>query len=112
MKGLFSILMSLLPFFIYASFPILTNVDTIVVDGKMYRYVGIDSLYKYPIENESLSEYRLRISKQGLVVSDLKQNQTQKNRKPITFWQIIGIIIIIWLILTIYVASVAINEIT
>ena len=40
----------------YASFPISTNVDTILVDGKMYRYVGIDSLYKYPIENESLSE--------------------------------------------------------
>ena len=49
---------------------------------------------------------------QGLVMSDLKQNQTQKNKKPITFWQIIGIIIIIWLILSIYVASVAINEIT
>ena len=110
MKSFISILMFLTSFYMYASFPISTNVDTIVVDGKMYRYVGIDSLYKYPIENESLSEYRLRISKQGLVVSDLNENQKLKNKKPITFWQIIGIIVIIWLILSIYVASVAINE--
>ena len=81
------------PLFLFASFPISHNVDTIVVNGKMYRSIGVDSLAKYPLEKESLSEYRVRLSKQGINGESLI-----KERKPITFWQILGILAIIWIV--------------
>ena len=95
------------PLFLLASFPISHNVDTIVIDGKMYRSIGVDSLAKYPLEKESLSEYRLRISKQGI-----KGENIIKERKPLTFWQILGIFAIIWLIANIVVALQAIEELS
>ena len=95
------------PLFLLASFPISHNVDTIVIDGKMYRSIGVDSLAKYPLEKESLSEYRLRISKQGINGENII-----KERKPITFWQILGIIAIIWLIANIVIAFQAIDELS
>ena len=81
------------PLFLFASFPTSYNVDTIVIDGKMYRSIGIDSLAKYPLEKESLSEYRIRLSKQGINGESLI-----KERKPLTFWQILGILAIIWIV--------------
>ena len=81
------------PLFLFASFPISHNVDTIVVNGKMYRSIGVDSLAKYPLEKESLSEYRIRLSKQGINGESLI-----KERKPLTFWQILGILAIIWIV--------------
>ena len=95
------------PLFLLASFPISHNVDTIVINGKMYRSIGIDSLAKYPLEKESLSEYRLRLSKQGINGENII-----KERKPITFWQILGIIAIIWLIANIVIAFQAIDELS
>ena len=80
------------PLFLFASFPISHNVDTIVVNGKMYRSIGVDSIAKYPLEKESLSEYRIRLSKQGINGESLI-----KERKPLTFWQILGILAIIWI---------------
>ena len=81
------------PLFLLASFPISHNVDTIVVDGKIYRSIGVDSLAKYPLKKETLSEYRARLSKQGINGENII-----KERKPLTFWQILGIIAIIWLV--------------
>ena len=95
------------PLFLLASFPISHNVDTIVIDGKMYRSIGVDSLAKYPLEKESLSEYRLRLSKQGI-----NGENVIKDRKPITFWQILGIIAIIWLLANIVIAFQAIEELS
>ena len=95
------------PLFLLASFPISHNVDTIVIDGKMYRSIGIDSLAKYPLEKESLSEYRLRLSKQGINGENII-----KDRKPLTFWQILGIIAIIWLLANIIIAFQAIEELS
>ena len=95
------------PLFLLASFPISHNVDTIVIDGKMYRSIGIDSLAKYPLEKESLSEYRLRLSKQGINGENII-----KEKKPITFWQILGIIAIIWLLANIVIAFQAIEELS
>ena len=95
------------PLFLLASFPIYHNVDTIVIDGKMYRSIGVDSLAKYPLEKESLSEYRLRLTKQGVNGENII-----KERKPITFWQILGIIAIIWLLVNIVIAFQAIEELS
>lgn len=95
------------PLFLLASFPISHNVDTIVIDGKMYRSIGIDSLAKYPLKKETLSEYRARLSKQGINGENII-----KDRKPLTFWQILGIIAIIWLIANIVIAFQAIEELS
>ena len=73
----------------------------------MYRSIGIDSLAKYPLEKESLSEYRLRLSKQGINGENII-----KDRKPLTFWQILGIIAIIWLLANIVIAFQAIEELS
>lgn len=95
------------PLFLLASFPISHNVDTIVVKGKMYKSIGVDSLAKYPLEKESLSEYRARLSKQSLNGENII-----KDRKPLTFWQILGIIAIIWLLANIVIAFQAIEELS
>ena len=95
------------PLFLLASFPISHNVDTIVVEGKMYRSIGVDSLAKYPLKKETLSEYRARLSKQGINGENII-----KERKPITFWQILGIIAIIWLLANIVIAFQAIEELS
>ena len=95
------------PLFLFASFPISHNVDTIVVNGKMYRSIGVDSLAKYPLEKESLSEYRLRLSKQGI-----NGESIIKEGKPLNFWQILGILAIIWLIANIVIAFQAIEELS
>ena len=95
------------PLFLLASFPMYHNADTIVIDGKMYRSIGIDSLAKYPLKKETLSEYRARLSKQGI-----NEENIIKERKPLTFWQILGIIAIIWLIANIVIALQAIEELS
>ena len=59
----------------------------------MYRSIGVDSLAKYPLKKETLSEYRARLSKQGINGENII-----KERKPLTFWQILGMIAIIWLV--------------
>ena len=107
MKLLVTTIFFCFPLFLLASFPMYHNADTIVIEGKMYRSIGIDSLAKYPLEKESLSEYRLRISKQGI-----KGENIIKERKPLTFWQILGIIAIIWLIANIVIAFQAIEELS
>ena len=95
------------PLFLLASFPISHHVDTIVVEGKMYRSIGVDSLAKYPLKKETLSEYRARLSKQGINGENII-----KERKPLTFWQILGIIAIIWLLANIVIAFQAIEELS
>ena len=55
------------PLFIFASFPIKLDFhssDTIIRNGKIYVDVGVDSLSKYPVEKETLTEYRARLKKQ------------------------------------------------
>ena len=82
------------PNFMFASFPIsyYEYSDTIVIDGSKYIEVGVDSLYKLPLPNEDLSEYRVRLKKYNI------QNSQNSVKTPITFWQIILILAIIWLI--------------
>ena len=55
------------PLFGFASFPIefaFQSSDTIIRNGKIYVDVGVDSLSKYPVEKETLTEYRARLKKQ------------------------------------------------
>ena len=71
---LFSLLF--FPLFSFASFPIeidFQSSDTIIRNGKIYVDIGIDSLSKYPVEKETLTEYRARLKKQ------LNQQNSNKN---------------------------------
>ena len=55
------------PLFSFASFPIkldFQSSDTIIRNGKIYVDIGVDSLSKYPVEKETLTEYRARLKKQ------------------------------------------------
>ena len=97
-----------------ASFPICLKNDTILIDGKNYRVIGVDSLYKYPLPNEPLSKYRKRIKKLELITSDLNNSKNKfiKASKPITFLQILGIAAIVILIINIIRVGFAINELS
>ena len=53
--------------FCFASFPIQEDIqfsDTILVNEKAYEAVVVDSTSKYPLEKETLTEYRKRLKKQ------------------------------------------------
>ena len=61
--------------FCFASFPIeedIRFIDTAIVNEKAYKGVVVDSTSKYPLENETLSEYRARLKKQ-LNISSSKE---------------------------------------
>ena len=65
------------PLISFASFPIkldFQSSDTIIRNGKIYVDVGVDSLSKYPVEKETLTEYRARLKKQ------LNQQNSNNNK--------------------------------
>ena len=57
---MFFVILLFLPSFLFASFPItcLENTDTINISGGQYKEIGVDSLYKYPLQNENMKQYR------------------------------------------------------
>ena len=105
-KLLFILLIS--PNFMFASFPVsdYEYSDTIVIDGSKYIEVGVDSLYKLPLPDEDLSEYRVRLKKYNI------QNSQNSLKAPITFWQIILIIGIVFLIIFIFILSSVIKDLS
>ena len=57
----------LFPMFCFASFPIQEDIrfiDTVLVNEKLNEAVVVDSTIKYPLEKETLTEYRARLKKQ------------------------------------------------
>ena len=81
------------------SFPVLSSLqinDSIKGSINPVK-IQVDSLSKYPIENETLIEYKERLKKYGL-----NQNQTQS--KPIN-WKRIIIIILLALIIGILIIA-------
>ena len=61
------ILIIFFPMFCFASFPIQENIqfiDTVLVNEKLNEAVVVDSTSKYPLEKETLTEYRARLKKQ------------------------------------------------
>ena len=84
------------PFFCFASFPVqegLHSIDTVIINGNMYVDLGVDSLSKYPLEKESLADYRKRLKKQNII------NSQNSIKTPVTFWQIILFVGIIFLLI-------------
>ena len=78
-------------------------------NGKIYKEVAVDSLYKYPLKNESMQDYRKRLKSKGFV-NGVKAESIRAPRTPLTFWQVIGILAIIWLVAMIVVLSTVLAE--
>ena len=84
------------PLFSFASFPIkldFQSSDTIIRNGKIYVDIGVDSLSKYPVEKETLTEYRARLKKQ---LNQQNSNNNTLSSKTSVNWTTV---IIFWLIL-------------
>jgi len=101
----FRVLIIFFPIFCFASFPIQEDIrfiDTVLVNEKAYEAVVVDSTSKYPLEKETLTEYRARLKKQ-LYSSSSKETKYSLGAKVLL---IIGILILLFLILVI----VAVND--
>ena len=74
---MFFVILLFLPSFLFASFPTicLENTDTINVSGVQYKEIGVDSLFKYPLPNENIKQYRERLK--------IKTFKIQKNRSKL-----------------------------
>ena len=91
--------------FCFASFPIQENIqfiDTVLVNEKLNEAVVVDSTSKYPLEKETLTEYRTRLKKQ------LYSSSSEEKKLPLLTKVFLIVLIIIVLILII--AMVASND--
>ena len=99
------ILIIFFPMFCFASFPIeedLQFIDTVLVNEKLNEAVVVDSTSKYPLEKETLTEYRARLKKQ------LYSSSSEEKKLPLLTKVFLIVLIIIVLILII--AMVASND--
>ena len=82
-----------LPIIGNGSFPVLSSlqINDSIINSKNHVKTEVDSLSKYPIGNETLTEYKERLKKYGL-------NQNQTKKKPIN-WKRIIILILVALII-------------
>ena len=95
------ILIIFFPMFCFASFPIQEDIrfiDTVLVN----EAVVVDSTSKYPLEKETLTEYRARLKKQ------LYSSSSEEKKLPLLTKVFLIVLIIIVLILII--AMVASND--
>ena len=95
----------LFPMFCFASFPIQEDIrfiDTVLVNKKLNEAVLVDSTSKYPLEKETLTEYRARLKKQ------LYSSSSEEKKLPLLTKVFLIVLIIIVLILII--AMVASND--
>tara|TARA_B100000214_G_scaffold307778_1_gene239062 strand:+ start:218 stop:553 length:336 start_codon:yes stop_codon:yes gene_type:complete len=98
MKKLLLILLGF-PFFSIASFPIISSlqINDTIINSKNPVKIQVDSLSKYPIGNETLSEYKERLKRNGFDQSQNKQPINWKKVFIIFFASLILIIfIIVW----------------
>ena len=84
------------PLFSFASFPIeidLQPSDTIIRNGKIYVDVGIDSLSKYPVEKETLTEYRERLKTQ--LYQENSNNNSVSSKTSVNWTTVIMFLLIL-----------------
>jgi hypothetical protein len=95
---------------LFASFPVKNHIflDTIIENGKVYKEISVDSLYKFPLEGETLQEYKSRLKRNQVVSKNL--DLVKSKRQSWSFWQIIGLLAIIWLIICIFILMSALTE--
>ena len=105
---MFFVILLFLPSFLFASFPTtcLENTDTINISGGQYKEIGVDSLYKYPLPNENMKQYRERLKIKNI------QHSKESVKTPITFWQIILIVLIVILVVVVIQMATVLNDIS
>ena len=105
---IFFVILLFLPSFLFASFPTicLENTDTINISGVQYKEIGVDSLFKYPLPNENIKQYRERLKIKNI------QDSKESVKTPITFWQIILIVLIVILVIFIIGIAILLNDIS
>ena len=105
---MFFVILLFLPSFLFASFPTtcLENRDTINISGGQYKEIGVDSLYKYPLPNENMKQYRERLKIKNI------QHSKESVKTPITFWQIILIVLIVVLLFFVIQMATVLNDIS
>ena len=94
------ILIIFFPVFCFASFPIKENIqlkDTSTVNQKAYEGIAVDSTSKYPLQKETLTEYRKRLKKQ-LYASSTSEVKTSLITK-VLFILILVIVVIMMIVL-------------
>lgn len=104
------LLLTFSPFFLFASFPVKNHIflDTIIENGKVYKEISVDSLYKFPLEGETLQEYKSRLKRNQVISKNL--DLVKSKRQSWSFWQIVGVLAIIWLIICIFILMSALTE--
>ena len=88
--------------FCFASFPIKEDIqfiDTVLVNEKIYEDIAVESTSKYPLEKETLTEYRKRLKKQ------LYSSSSEEKKLPLLTKVFLIVLIIIVLILIIAMVS-------
>ena len=105
---MFFVILLFLPSFLFASFPTicLENTDTINISGVQYKEIGVDSLFKYPLPNENIKQYRERLKIKNI------QDSKESVKTPITFWQIILIVLIVSLVVVVVQMATVLNDIS
>ena len=105
---MFFVILLFLPSFLFASFPTicLENTDTINISGVQYKEIGVDSLFKYPLPNENIKQYRERLKIKNI------QDSKESVKTPITFWQIILIVLIVFLVVVVIQMATVLNDIS
>ena len=106
MKKIILILITLLVFtnISFASFPISTNlqINDTIINSKNPVKIQVDSLSKYPIENETLSEYKERLKRNGIKSIQSTNSDSQKmlnSTRSMFIWAAIFLgIASVWLI--------------
>ena len=95
MKKLLLVLL-VLPFFASASFPIISSlqINDTIINSENPVNTQVDSLSKYPIGNETFSEYKERLKRNGFAQS--------QNKQPIN-WKRVSIMFFASLILIIFI---------
>ena len=86
------VLIIFFPMLCFASFPIQEDIqflDTVLVNEKVYEAVVVDSTSKYPLEKETLTEYRKRLKTQ------LYSSSSKELKIPLITKVFITIIIIV-----------------
>ena len=96
------ILIIFFPVFCFASFPIKQDIqfeDTVIVNQKIYEGIAVDSTTKYPLDKETLTEYRKRLKKH------LYGSSTNEVKTPLITKVLFILILIIVVIMMIALAS-------
>ncbi len=79
------LILFVLPFFASASFPIISSlqINDTIINSENPVNIQVDSLSKYPIGNETLSEYKERLKRNGF--------EQSQNKHPITWKRVVKI---------------------